>query len=117
MAEGEMADFFKERKRLHELMLSKADRSMKRFLAIESEVYNDGHLDRKNKELMGLVASTVLRCDDCISYHLFTCREIGVTDEELTEAMDIALVVGGSITIPHIRRAFQKWEGADDHSS
>jgi AhpD family alkylhydroperoxidase len=67
-------------------------------------------LDRKTKELMGLVASTVLRCDDCISYHLSTCKDLGVTDEELTEAFDVALVVGGSITIPHIRRAYGTWE-------
>jgi AhpD family alkylhydroperoxidase len=107
---GEMDDFKKERARLQELMLSRADRSMKRFLALDSEVYNDGHLDRKTKELLGLVASTVLRCDDCISYHLSTCRELGVTNEELTEALDIALVVGGSITIPHIRRAYRTWE-------
>jgi AhpD family alkylhydroperoxidase len=107
---GDMDDFKKERAKLQELMFSKADRSMKRFLALDSEVYGDGHLDRKMKELLGLVASTVLRCDDCISYHLSTCRELGVTDEELTEALDIALVVGGSITIPHIRRAYRTWE-------
>ena len=110
---GEMDDFKEERARLQELMLSRADRSMKRFIALDSEVYNDGHLDRKTKELLGLVASTVLRCDDCISYHLSTCKELGVTDEELTEALDIALVVGGSITIPHIRRAYRTWDSTE----
>lgn len=107
-----MDDFKKERKKLQELMLSKADRSMKRFLALDSDIYDDGALDRKTKELLGLVASTVLRCDDCISYHLSTCKDLGVTDEELTEAFDVALVVGGSICIPHIRRAFRTWESS-----
>lgn len=103
-------DFSKERKRLQDLMLSRADRSMKRFLKLDSSVYDDGYLDRKTKELLGLVASTVLRCDDCIKYHLNTCKEQGVSEAELVEALDIALVVGGSITIPHIRRAIDHWE-------
>lgn len=106
----DMDSFERKRNELHQLMLSKADRSMKRFLNLDSAVYEDGHLDRKTKEMMGLVASTVLRCDDCIRYHLLTCMENGVSDKELTEALDIALVVGGSITIPHIRRAFDSWE-------
>lgn len=102
--------FTQERERLQKLMMSKADRSMKRFLNLDSSVYDDGVLDRKTKEMLGLVASTVLRCDDCISYHLNTCFELGVKDEELVETLDVALVVGGSITIPHIRRAFDHWE-------
>jgi AhpD family alkylhydroperoxidase len=102
--------FEKRREELHQLMLSKSDRSMRRFLNLDSAVYDEGHLDRKTKEMMGLVASTVLRCDDCIRYHLVACNENSVTDEELTEALDIALVVGGSITIPHIRKAFLSWE-------
>ncbi len=76
---------------------------------LDTEIYNNGALDRKTKELLGLVASTVLICDDCINYHLNTCMEMGVTDQELTEAMDIALVVRGSINIPHIRRAYRSW--------
>lgn len=108
-----MSDFFEERESLQELMMSKADKSMKRFLNLDSAVYEDGHLDRKTKELLGLVGSAVLRCDDCISYHLGTCKELGVTDEELTEALDVALIVGGSITIPHVRRAFKFWEGLE----
>ena len=103
-------EFKSERKRLQELMISKADISMKRFLNLDSSVYNEGVIDRRTKELLGLVASTVLRCDDCIKYHLNTCFENGLKDRELVEAMDIALVVGGSITIPHIRRAFDYWE-------
>ncbi|MGA1819786.1 MAG: carboxymuconolactone decarboxylase family protein [Thermoplasmatota archaeon] len=103
-------DFRKERAELMDTMVSMADRNMKRFLALDSGVYEDGALSIKTKELLGLVASTVLRCDDCINYHLDTCSAEGVTDGELIEAMDIALVVGGSITIPHVRRALSMWK-------
>jgi AhpD family alkylhydroperoxidase len=106
----DITSFKLERERLQELMFEKADISMKRFLNLDSNVYNDGALDRKTKELMGLVASAVLRCDDCINYHLTTCYELDVSDDELVEALDIALIVGGSITIPHLRRAFDSWE-------
>lgn len=102
--------FKKEREQLQERMLSYSDRNMKRFLSLDSTVYEDGELSKKTKELLGLVASTVLRCDDCINYHLGTCFDEGVTDKELVESFDIALVVGGSITIPHIRRAFDTWD-------
>lgn len=99
MSDDMIEKFKKERDRLQRSMMDSADTSMKRFLALDSRVYEDGALDRKQKELLGLVASTVLRCDDCINYHLDTCKEIGVADDELIEAFDIALVVGGSITI------------------
>ena len=107
---GSIEDFRKKRRELMDLMLFRADINMKRYVNLDSAVYSDGSLPRKTKELMGLVASTVLRCDDCINYHLDTCRECGVTDEELIESLDIALIVGGSITIPHIRRALGAWE-------
>ena len=103
-------DFKSEREELNEKMLSYSDKNMKRFLSLDSAIYKDGELSRKTKELMGLVASTVLRCDDCISYHLGTCDSEKVTDRELIEAFDIALMVGGSITIPHIRRALDMWD-------
>ena len=71
---------------------------------------SDGALPAKTKELLGLVASLVLRCDDCVLYHLIRCAELGFTDEEIEEAMNVGLVVGGSITIPHLRRAFRAWD-------
>jgi AhpD family alkylhydroperoxidase len=114
MGTDDMDSFRKRREELNEKMLSHADRSMKRFLSLDSAVYVDGELDRKTKEILGLVASTVLRCDDCITYHLDTCFNEGVTDGELIEAMDIALIVGGSITIPHIRRAVDTWDSMKD---
>jgi len=106
--------FRKERADLMENMIAMSDRSMKRFIALDSDVYENGALPRKTKELLGLVASTVLRCDDCINYHLDTCSAEGVTDDELIEAMDIALVIGGSITIPHVRRALRMWKMAKE---
>lgn len=101
--------FQKERAELAELMTEKADMSMKRFLNLDSKVYEDGAIPAKQKEMLGLVASLVLRCDDCINYHLVQCHKAKVTEAEIVEAMDIGLVVGGSITIPHIRRALKSW--------
>ncbi len=78
---------------------------IKRFFALDSAAYRDGALDSKTKELLGLVASTVLRCNDCVDYHLLQCADAGWTDEELYDALNVALVVGGSIVIPHFRHA------------
>ncbi|MGH7131051.1 MAG: carboxymuconolactone decarboxylase family protein [Phycisphaerales bacterium] len=77
----------------------------KRFFQLDTATYKDGALPVKTKELLGLVASMVLRCDDCVSYHIVQCIEAGCTDHELWEAFDVALIVGGSIVIPHLRRA------------
>jgi AhpD family alkylhydroperoxidase len=79
----------------------------KRFFRLDGACYEEGALDRKTKELLGLVASMVLRCDDCIAYHIDQCARVGVTDEQFFEAFDIALLVGGSIVIPHMRRAVE----------
>ena len=80
---------------------------IKRFFNLDTSAYKDGALDSKIKELLGLVASTVLRCDDCIDYHLIQCAEAGWTDEELFDALNVALIVGGSIVIPHMRHAVE----------
>lgn len=79
----------------------------KRFFSLDHQTYSDGALPVKTKELLGLVASAVLRCDDCIAYHIDQCVKLGFTDEEIWEAMDVALIVGGSIVIPHLRRAVE----------
>ena len=89
------AEYTERRKELNEVVLSQADLSMKRFFALDHDVYGEGALPKKVKELMGLVASTVLRCNDCINYHLIKAVECGATDEEVVEALGIALVVGG----------------------
>ena len=87
-----------------------ANRSQKTFYGLDATTYQPGALDKKTKELLGLVASLVLRCDDCILYHLIESHKAGVTSEELSETVAIGLLVGGSITIPHIRRAIDVWD-------
>jgi AhpD family alkylhydroperoxidase len=103
-------EFRKEREQLNEMLLADGNVNLKRFFGIDSAAYRDGALDTKTKELLGLVASMVLRCDDCISYHTIAAHEQGVTDEEFQEVMAIGLVAGGSITIPHLRRANRLWK-------
>ena len=103
-------EFWKERERLNELVLENADKVTKRFFSLDSQAYREGSIPVKYKELMGLVASLVLRCDDCITYHIVQCHRSGVSRDELIEAMSIALVVGGSIVIPHLRRAYEIME-------
>lgn len=102
--------FRREREALNEKILARDNINIKRFFGIDSAAYREGTLDVKTKELLGLVASAVLRCDDCVTYHLLRCAEAGVADGEMDEAMAVALVVGGSITIPHLRRAYDLWE-------
>ena len=106
--------FINERQRLNDLVLAREDINIKRFFGIDSAVYREGALDAKTKELLGLVASLVLRCDDCVSYHVLQARKLGVTDQEFDEVMSIGLVVGGSITIPHVRRAYRMWQESCD---
>ena len=101
----ELEEFKRYRERMNTRILSTGNLNLKRFFALDSRAYDKGALDTKTKELLGLVASTVLRCNDCITYHIIRCVQEGVSDAELFEALNIALVVGGSITIPHIRRA------------
>ena len=110
MATDDMERFARERERLNELVLGYADLSIKRFFSLDSRVYRPGALDSRTKELLGLTASLVLRCDDCVRYHLGRCREEGVSTEELVEALGVGLVVGGSIVIPHLRRALASWD-------
>lgn len=102
--------FKEERERLNQIILSHDNINIKRFFGLDGAVYRDGALDAKTKELLGLVASLVLRCDDCISYHVIQAKDHSISDEVFDEVMSIGLIVGGSITIPHIRRAYGLWE-------
>lgn len=106
--------FREERERLNEIVLARDNLDIKRFFALDGAVYRDGALDTRTKELLGLVASLVLRCDDCIAYHTIRAKELDVSDEEFDEVMSVGLVVGGSITIPHIRRASRLWKEMHD---
>ncbi len=96
------------RDRMNERILEEKDHlGIKRFFNLDTRAYQDGALDRRTKELLGLVASMVLRCNDCIDYHLQQCVDLGFRDEELEDAMNVGLVVGGSIVIPHLRHAVE----------
>lgn len=110
MSQRTVEQFKEERERLNRLVMKYAGLSIKRFHGLDAQVYRQGTLSRKTKELLGLVASLVLRCDDCIQYHLLRCRQGGMKSAELMEALAIGLVVGGSITIPHLRRAIEVWD-------
>lgn len=100
-----LEEFRKFRERMNERILSSDNLEIKRFFALDTRAYEEGALPVKTKELLGLVASLVLRCDDCVTYHVIRCREEGVSRAEFLDAFNVALVVGGSITIPHLRRA------------
>ena len=100
-----VAEFTAFRQRMNERILAEPNQVVRRFFALDTQAYQAGALDVKTKELLGLVASLVLRCDDCISYHVAQCRDAGVNRDEMFEAFSVGLVVGGSIVIPHLRRA------------
>ena len=100
-----IAEFTAFRQRMNERILAEDNQVVRRFFALDTQTYKDGALPVKTKELLGLVASLVLRCDDCIAYHVAQCREAGVTRDEFFECFSVGLVVGGSIVIPHLRRA------------
>lgn len=100
-----VAAFTAYRQRMNERILAEPNQVVRRFFALDTQTYQPGALDVKTKELLGLVASMVLRCDDCISYHVAQCKEAGVSRDEIFETFSVALVVGGSIVIPHLRRA------------
>jgi ribonuclease HI len=104
----ELDGFHKFRTELNEEILHCGHLGIKRFFALDHQAYESGPLDTRTKELLGLVASTVLRCDDCITYHLVRCGEIGWKRSEVIDALNVALVVGGSIAVPHVRRAFAR---------
>lgn len=103
-------EFNDYRTRMNEVILSKDNLVIKRLWNLDTNTYAAGALDVKTKELLGLVASMVLRCDDCIKYHLGKSHELGVTTEELYEVFAVANIVGGTIVIPHTRRAAEYWE-------
>ena len=104
-ADDRVKQFTEWRQRMNQRILDEPNQVVRRFFALDTQTYQAGALDVKTKELMGLTASMVLRCDDCISYHVAQCKEAGVSREEMFEAFSVGLVVGGSIVIPHLRRA------------
>ncbi len=115
---GERVDQYNAfRSKMNERILSEDNRAIKRFFGVDTLTYENGKLDVKTKEMLGLVASMVLRCDDCVSYHILKCKEQGVTNEELFEVFSVALIVGGSIVIPHLRRAVAFLDDAEQKNA
>jgi len=112
---NKVEEFNTYRKVMNEKILGQKNKVINRFFNLDTNAYADGALPSKTKELMGLVASMVLRCDDCIAYHLGSCYELGVTKEEVFEVFAIANLVGGSICIPHTRRAVEYWEALENN--
>ncbi len=110
MVKTESDKFKTDRESLNQLVMKYSGKNIKRFYGLDSAVFGKGTLECKTKELIGLVASLTLRCDDCVKYHLDRCREEGVNDAELEEALAIGLVIGGSITIPSLRKAVKYWD-------
>jgi AhpD family alkylhydroperoxidase len=115
---GKLVDEFDSyRTRMNDRIMETANTNIKRFFALDTTSYADGALDIKTKEMLGLVASMVLRCDDCIKYHLGKCHEAGVNSDEMNEIFMIANLVGGSIVIPHYRRAVEYWDELNEVKS
>lgn len=107
---NKVEEFNEYRQKMNDKLLGNDNKVIKRIFNLDTNAYKEGHLPIKTKELLGLVASAVLRCDDCIQYHLETAFKNGVTKEEMMETMSIATLVGGTIVIPHLRRAYEYWE-------
>ena len=97
--------FRQYREKMNERILAAKHLGINRFFALDTKAYQEGALDERTKEVAGLVGSMVLRCDDCIAYHVLRCKELGLSREEIFDAFNVGLVIGGSIVIPHLRRA------------
>jgi len=107
---NQVEEFNAYRERMNAEILGDNNKVIKRIFNLDTNAFQAGALDVQTKELLGLVASTVLRCDDCIKYHLESCHKAGLTKEQVVESLSIATLVGGTIVIPHLRRAYEYWD-------
>lgn len=107
---GLVEDFNSYRSKMNDRIMASDSLIIKRIFNLDTNAYAPGALDVKSKELIGLTCSLVLRCDDCVRYHLGKCKEVGLTTEEVQEAMGISTLIGGTIVVPHLRRAFEYWD-------
>ncbi|SHG18927.1 carboxymuconolactone decarboxylase family protein [Flagellimonas flava] len=111
---NKVEEFNAYRARMNEKLLAENNKLIKRIFNLDTNAYMAGALDVKTKELLGLVASAVLRCDDCVKYHLESSKKEGATKEEVMETLGIATLVGGTIVVPHLRRAYEFWEALEE---
>ncbi len=109
-------EFNSYRERMNDAILDDNNKIIKRIFNLDTNAFTAGALDKKTKELLGLVASTVLRCDDCVKYHLEESHKAGLSKEEVVEALSIATLVGGTIVIPHLRRAYEYWDAVEQEA-
>ncbi len=110
-------EFNEYRARMNDRLMQEDQKILKRIFNLDTNAFMQGHLPVKTKELLGLGNSLVLRCDDCVKYHLQTCFELGLSKEEVVEAMGISLLIGGTIVIPHLRRAIEFWDELSGQAS
>ena len=110
MSNKRVQEFNEYRVKMNERIMAQDNKVLKRFFSLDNQAYQDGALDLNTKELLGLVASMVLRCDDCVKYHLGKCHELGASKAEIEEVFSIATLIGGTIVIPHLRRAVEFWD-------
>ncbi|PKV49980.1 AhpD family alkylhydroperoxidase [Aquimarina sp. MAR_2010_214] len=110
-------EFNSYREKMNSRILEDNNKIIKRIFNLDTNAFMEGALNVKTKELLGLVASLVLRCDDCVRYHLETCHKEGLTKEEVVESLSIATLVGGTIVIPHLRRAYEFWDALEAKAS
>lgn len=110
-------EFNAYREKMNDKMLADNNKIIKRIFNLDTNAYMEGVLPKKTKELLGLGNSLVLRCDDCVRYHLEECHKLGLTKEEVVEGMSISLLIGGTIVVPHLRRAFEYWEALEAQQS
>ena len=111
---SKVEEFNEYRSTMNEKLLNSDNKVIKRIFNLDTNAFEEGTIDKSTKELIGLTCSMVLRCDDCVKYHLGKCHEIGLSSEQIMEALSIASLIGGTITIPHLRRAKEYWEELDN---
>ncbi|PQB03903.1 carboxymuconolactone decarboxylase family protein [Aureitalea marina] len=107
-------EFNAYRAKMNDKILADNNKIVKRIFNLDTNAFTEGALSKKTKEILGLGNSLVLRCDDCVRYHLETCYKLGITKEEVVEAMSVSLLIGGTIVIPHLRRAYEYWEALEE---
>lgn len=110
-------EFNSYRAKMNDKILSDNNKIIKRIFNLDTNAFTEGALDKKTKELLGLVASTVLRCDDCVKYHLEASYKEGISKEEVMETLSIGTLIGGTIVIPHLRRAYEYWEALEENNN
>tara|TARA_R110002124_G_scaffold287089_1_gene470340 strand:- start:118375 stop:118728 length:354 start_codon:yes stop_codon:yes gene_type:complete len=115
MSDNIVEDFNAYRSKMNEKLLADNNKIIKRIFNLDTNAFSEGILPKKTKELLGLGNSLVLRCDDCVRYHLEESFKLGISKEEVVEAMSVSLLIGGTIVIPHLRRAYEYWEALEEN--